>query len=241
MDTIVTLPLYKPMLKQGSVAHGNWHMAMGTWTCCRNKDQDARKGYNLSPITYKIRKSPSLGTFYKRLASCLSKMSGSGLSWWLRGEESTVKAEDRGSIPGPGRPPRPGAATPACHSYYARLREPGSHSHWPRDCWSPRSAEPVLRNRRSRRKETPAHRRGGAPPHRGQRKPGRSHQAQHRQGQTSKQKFFKNVRIGSNRGRQCNRSVMMNSKRRRKLKPVHKSGCNLNQRESNFLKLTSLE
>lgn len=129
MDTIVTLPLYKPMLKQGSVAHGNWHMATGTWTCCRNKDQDARKGYNLSPITYKIRKSPSLGTFYKRLASCLSKMSGSGLSWWLRGEESTVKAEDRGSIPGPGRPPRPGAATPACHSYYARLREPGSHSH----------------------------------------------------------------------------------------------------------------
>ena len=59
-----------------------------------------------------------------------------------------------------------GATKPVRHNYWACALEPVSHSYWAHmpQLLKPTRLEPVLRNKRSRRNEKPAHRKEEYPP-----------------------------------------------------------------------------
>ena len=164
----------------------------------------------------------------------LSEMSGSGLSWWLCGQESTAKADD--GVPSliQEDPMCPGATNPMCHSYQACVLEPGATATEPMTSGvpgphNPRSTaeKPSPRSPHISRQE----------PHRtaATGSPGAATKTQNSQRWVNKQKLSKNICIRNDRERQCSCSVIKNSKKKRKLNPMHNnSGCNLNQRESKF-------
>ena len=141
----------------------------------------------------------------------------------------------QGSIPDPGRSHVPWSDeshVPQLSGLRSRAR---SHRHWAHDCWSPRSAQPTLHSREAITKRSPHTSR--QEPHRtaATGSPGAATKTQNSQRWVNKQKLSKNIPIRNDRERQCSCSVIKNSKKKRKLNPMHNnSGCNLNQRESKF-------